>query len=176
MHTISNGRKFFISEVKPPVNIKLAVLIGVNKILILQVHMSEARDYCCKLGMQPAEFYSLTDVQDVNAIINGKSPKFSNKGLEFLILYYIVPGARGGLISEIYVNGRKQNLWCGSNTVISDEVRSTFRKPNPSNECRNPSCLMLYPSTMGMQYPGSSYGMCVNSELFSPGTAAFICQ
>jgi len=84
MYTISNGRKFFISNAMPTVSIESnsfltlisTVTYAMQKLKYSwtsQIHIREARDHCCALGMKQAEIYSSTDVTEIGAIAASKN-------------------------------------------------------------------------------------------------------
>lgn len=85
------------------------------------------------------------------------------------------------LISEIYVNGRKQDFWCETNTIISDELRTVFKDPVPRSECDAASCLFYRkePSVSDparLHYPRTSTFMCENTARYAGNIVSFVCQ
>jgi len=83
------------------------------------------------------------------------------------------------MISEIYVNGRKEDVWCETNTVISEELRKAVLSTKPPFECVVPGCLFLGTGAYAkLEYPQNSYYMCDNTALYKKGAVAtaFVCQ
>jgi hypothetical protein len=96
------------------------------------------------------------------------------------VLFTGINNTIASLISEVYVNGRKEDVWCETNAVLSEDVRKTLGSSKAAFECVVPSCILINSAFSGtrLQYPKSSFYLCDNTVLYKNGLEeiAFICQ